>query len=365
VKITFILPGSSRVPFGGYKVVFEYANCLSERGHAVTIVHPAHLDETAPWKEKLYHNARYLLWGATRDFGPRRWFKLRPEVKTTWVHSLREANIPPGDAIVATGWPTAEYVATYSPDKGRKFYLLQHYETWWGPEERVRATWQLPLHKIVIARWLEDIATELGQPSTYIPNGLDFLAFGCDLPIRERRRPHVLMLSHVMEWKGTADGLKALEFARRSVPELTATLFGVAAPPANLPAWISYERNPPQARLRQLYNDAAVFLAPSLAEGWPLPPAEAMMCGAALVCTDIGGHREYAVHERNALLAPPRSPLELGAALLRMLTDDALRQRLAEQALADIGRFTWKAATDRFEATLSASGPLSSTAKQI
>lgn len=88
------------------------------------------------------------------------------------------------------------------------------------------------------------------------------------------------------------------------------------------------------------------------------------MCGAALVCTDIGGHREYAEHERNALMAPPRSPQQLGEALARILTDDGLRQRLAEQALVDISRFTWKAATDRLEATLSASSSeLSSASK--
>ena len=364
MKLTFVLPGSSRIPMGGYKVAFEYANCLAERGHSVTVVHPAHLDETARWSEKLYHYARYLLWGATGRFGPEKWFKLHPEVKTLWVHSLREKNIPQADAIVATGWPTAEYVAAYPPDKGRKFYLIQHYETWWGTAERVRATWQLPLHKIVIAHWLEDIATDLGQTSTYIPNGLDFRAFGCDVPVSQRLRPHVLMLSHTMEWKGTADGLKALEIARQAVPGMAATLFGVAPPPAELPSWMRYERNPAQSSLRQLYNEATVFLTPSWAEGWPLPPAEAMMCGAALVCTDIGGHREYAEHERNALMAPPRSPQQLGEALARILTDDGLRQRLAEQALVDISRFTWKAATDRLEATLSASSSeLSSASK--
>ena len=87
------------------------------------------------------------------------------------------------------------------------------------------------------------------------------------------------------------------------------------------------------------------------------------MCGAALVCTDIGGHREYAVHEHNALLAPAHSPEALAAALVRMFTDRAMRQSLAQQALVDISHFTWKAATDRFEALLAAPGQLSSVAK--
>lgn len=352
MKITFILPGSSRLPVGGYKVVYEYANHLSDRGHSVTVLHPAMLDPTVSLAEKAYHGGRYALWSAMGAFGPRRWFKVRTGVRLLWVPSLRECYVPRADAIVATGWPTAEFVAGYSSDKGQKFYLLQHYETWWGPEARVRATWQLPLRKIVIARWLADIATEMGEKATYIPNGLDFEAFACDLPVTERRRPHVTMLYHQLEWKGSADGLKALETARRAIPDLTATLFGVSLAPPRLPRWITYVRNPPQRILRQIYNDATAFLAPSWTEGWPLPPAEAMMCGAALVCTDISGHREYAVHERNALLAPARNTEVLAAALVRMLAHDRLRFSLAERALLDIGRFTWSSATDQFEAQL-------------
>jgi hypothetical protein len=40
--------------------------------------------------------------------------------------------------------------------------------------------------------------------------------------------------------------------------------------------------------------------------------------------------------------------------LTRLLTDYTLRQSLAENALRDISRFTWSAAVDKFEATLSA-----------
>jgi glycosyltransferase involved in cell wall biosynthesis len=76
------------------------------------------------------------------------------------------------------------------------------------------------------------------------------------------------------------------------------------------------------------------------------------MCGATVVCTDIGGHREYAEHERNALLAPPRDPHALASALVRVLSDAPLRQALAARGNSDIKRFTWSAAVDQFEAEL-------------
>lgn len=38
MRITFCLPEISTVPTGGYKIIFEYANRLSERGHEITLV---------------------------------------------------------------------------------------------------------------------------------------------------------------------------------------------------------------------------------------------------------------------------------------------------------------------------------------
>ncbi len=42
MKVTFCLPEISQVPMGGYKIIFEYANRLQERGHKVTIVFLTH-----------------------------------------------------------------------------------------------------------------------------------------------------------------------------------------------------------------------------------------------------------------------------------------------------------------------------------
>jgi glycosyltransferase involved in cell wall biosynthesis len=255
--------------------------------------------------------------------------------------------------IVATAWPTAGAVTTYGPDKGCKFYLLQHYETFTAPEDLIRATWMLPLHKIAIARWLKDTAEEMGESAAYIPNGLDFDAFGCDITVRQRTSPTVTMPYHENVWKGSADGIQALRMIQRVVPDLKVRLFGIDPKPKGLPGWMTYIYKPAQSDLRNLYNQSTVFLAPSWKEGWPLPPAEAMTCGASLVCTDIPGHDEYAVDGRNAFVAQPHDPQSLAEALVRALKEKSTRFAYAEQAISDIRRFTWDAATDRLETEFS------------
>jgi glycosyltransferase involved in cell wall biosynthesis len=352
MRLVFILPGPGNLPVGGYKVVYEYANGLARRGHKVFVMHTALLDSDIKFAVRLRKIARFVSRSLDKSYRPDRWFSLDPGVEVLWVPSLRERNIPDADRVVATAWQTAEWVNGYSERKGKKHYLIQHLENWSGPEERVLATWKMPLCKIVISRWLQELASTLGEESFYIPNGLNFSQFSLDLPVEERNPKRVMMLYHDYVWKGTADGLAALERVHEVEPELEVTLFGVPEYAGKNTPWITYHRTPPQSELRRLYNEAAIFVTPSLAEGWPLPPAEALMCGAALVATDIGGHREYAIHNETALLGPPEDPVSLANNIIRLIRDQDLRIRLAKEGHAFIQQFTWERAVDKFESFL-------------
>jgi len=333
-------------------VVYEYANRLVDRGHSVSVVHTSrgerYLSVPASLRRRGAHVARRLL-GA---HGPSPWFTLDSRVRQLWVPALTSRHVPDGDAMVATAWQTAEWAAGYPAVKGAKFYLIQGLETWSGPEVRVMATWKLPLVKIVISRALQEVAVSLGESCHYIPNGLDFEAFGVDTPIESRRPGSFLMLHHPKPWKGSRFGMIALRRVRDLHPGAAIHLFGTGREPSDLPPGFVYHRSPGPERLRALYNQASIFVSPSLTEGWPLPPAEAMACGCALAATDIGGHREYAVSGETALLSPPGEPDALAADLLRLVEDDGLRVQLAHGGLAHIRQFTWERAADAFERAL-------------
>ena len=94
-----------------------------------------------------------------------------------------------------------------------------------------------------------------------------------------------------------------------------------------------------------------------------VPATEAMLCGCALVASDVDGHWEYAVHERNALLFPAGDLAALGAAVGRLIQDAPLRLKLALAGAETARGFTWGLATQRLAAIFAASapvGPLSS-----
>jgi glycosyltransferase involved in cell wall biosynthesis len=88
-----------------------------------------------------------------------------------------------------------------------------------------------------------------------------------------------------------------------------------------------------------------------------LPPAEAMCCGSALVCTDIGGHREYAIPGQTALLSAPKSPSELARNIRRLLEDPIQRAELALRGHEYISQFTWARAASKISEILTAVSP--------
>lgn len=353
MRIAFVLPGYPWGPIGGFRVVYEYANRLVAKGHEVAIVHPRHLGNVSPPPAgSLYRRLRRE--GAKlRDWAFRpsvHWQPVDGRVRMLYVSDPDASKVPDGDVVFATTWHTAEYVLGYPKSKGLRFYLIQAYETWWGPKDRVEAAWRAPLYKVVIARWLFEIGRELGcEHMEYIPNGIDHEKYRLLNPISNRPK-RVATLFHADDWKGSPDGLRALGVVKNQHPDVRVTLFGTPRRTESIPEWVEYLRDPPQTEIvNRIYNGSSIYLCASWSEGFPLPPAEAMACGCALVSTDIGGVREYAEHGVTALLSPPRDPEALARNLIRVLDDDALRVRLAEAGNRGIRQFTWERSTDQLE----------------
>jgi glycosyltransferase involved in cell wall biosynthesis len=348
VKITFLLPGIGDVPIGGYKVVYEYANALVARGHEVNVVHTW---MGAGDDGSLHFRLQALTFVVRRQFkwfGPKKWFLLDSRVKNLLLPGLQSRFIPDADVVVATAWNTAPFVAKYPNAKGKGFYLIQHLETFGGSESEVLDTWKLPLHKIVIAHWLENIATDLNQPSHYIPNGLDFTEFGMDILPEQRETNSILFMYHESNWKGSKDAIQALELVRAQT-EVHVRCFSATPRPKNFPGWIEFVYRPSRSLLRQLYNQAAIFIAPSWTEGWGLPPCEAMICGAAVVATENGGHLEFLEHQKTGLLSPIKNPEKLAEHVMQLLQMEAKRIELAHAGHRSIQQFTWTRATDALE----------------
>jgi glycosyltransferase involved in cell wall biosynthesis len=338
MRIAFVLPRVSAAPVGGFKVVYEYANRLVERGHEVAVVHPVDWRPAGSAREKLRRRLRLRRMRRDRS-AVVSWMDLDPRVKLPVFLDSGRIEPPPADALIATAWVTAPLVAAAATGQAG-CYLIQGYETWNDDPEVVRATWRLPLRKIVISRWLEEIAVELGEAerTSYVPIGLDQERWGVDRAPEGRPRRVGVSFS---PFKNGDDAVAALLAARARLPDLAVSAFGTGERPAGLPPWAEYVRRPSQDGLRELYNSCAVFLQAGGEEGWGLPAAEAMACGCALVTYDTGGSREYAEDGSTAVVVGEREPECLAAAIADLLGDAERRLALARRGRERVATFTW------------------------
>ena len=84
------------------------------------------------------------------------------------------------------------------------------------------------------------------------------------------------------------------------------------------------------ARLR----DADVFVWPAIDEAFGMAFIEAQACGLPVVAGNAGGVGAVVASGRTGLLVPVGDVEAFAAATLRLLTDSALRQRMAREAMA-------------------------------
>ena len=104
--------------------------------------------------------------------------------------------------------------------------------------------------------------------------------------------------------------------------------------------------------LPALYAGAAIFLFPTLYEGFGLPIVEAQACGAAVITSNITSNPEIAAD--GALIVDPRNIEEIANAIKELLTDSGLRNQVVEKGLENVKRFNWgKTAKETLEVILS------------
>ena len=114
----------------------------------------------------------------------------------------------------------------------------------------------------------------------------------------------------------------------------------------------------PQVRMLGFRKDARqviqcfdVQLFPSHMEGTPNTLYEAMAAGRTCVCSRIDGQMELLTDGEHALFFDPGDDAGMAAQLVRVLTDDALARRLADQCRIRIRDFDGRACIRTMEET--------------
>jgi glycosyltransferase involved in cell wall biosynthesis len=80
---------------------------------------------------------------------------------------------------------------------------------------------------------------------------------------------------------------------------------------------------------QSVISGADVILMPSLSEGFPLVPVEALSLGVPVVASDLPIHREILGNDTWGIITPKRDSAAIAEAVIRLAADTALYSRLS------------------------------------
>ena len=334
--ITFCLPMMPKGAVGGYKIIFELANQLANQRYKVVLL----FDVTDLYKKYHFPKLLRLLIGKRKVKKGPVWYSLETNIEKKGVLGFNDYSVPKSSCVIATAVTTAGSVAKLK-QQTKKGYYIQGLETWVWPMEKVAETYRLGMKNIVISNWLKKIVDKYADSeSILIHNALDFSVFKLITPIKKRNPYTIAMLYHTNEGKGTKYGLQVIEKLKNRYKNLEVTLFGIPERPEKLPNWIKYIEKASEQQLCELYNHTAIYISPSINEGFGLTGAESMACGCALASFKHGGVLEYANND-NACLSEVKNVEEMYEGIIELIENQELRVKMAEKGYSDIKERTW------------------------
>lgn len=92
--------------------------------------------------------------------------------------------------------------------------------------------------------------------------------------------------------------------------------------------------------LPELYKNAAVFVFPTLYEGFGLPVLEAMTYGCPVITSNNSSIIE--ITSEAALLVNPYNSEDIAKAIEKVLSDEKLRQAMIQKGIENAQRFSWE-----------------------
>ncbi len=347
MRITFLL--SSLRLSGGVWYILKLARQLAQRGHHVSLVVPGKTTDPdlrlhIPSTVKIFESPVPLLYPSSRKL----LFKL------VWSMAMIT---PLSEVLIATHTPTVvpTLLASIVLQKGKATWIHMDYEEQF--EGRFLERWLL----FNAPRWFRVIFT-LSEPQAVlvrkqtkakvviVGSGLRSPLF-YQLPPRKYKLQEpfrVFYLGDARPRKGFWDALAAVELVAKSIniEFIVASKMPISFA-TDVPCIVYIK--PTDEELIHLYKTSDIFVFSSWREGLGYPPLEAMACGTPVVLTNSWGVLDYARHEENCLLVPPREPTKLAEAIKRLLTDRQLYMRLAQNGPPTARRYTWETAIERLE----------------
>jgi len=193
-----------------------------------------------------------------------------------------------------------------------------------------------------------------------VPNGVDVSKYKpetCNPMNQKSEEPTVLYLSRLKRYKRPLHALYAFKLISRDVPEAKLIIAGDGELKGDVERSVKElaleDRVQVLGRVKEeekirLLQRAWVLIQTSRKEGFGLTVLEAAACGTPTIAYENGGFRNSIKDAETGLLVPQGNVKALALAILNVLADEELREKLTINAVRWAREFTWERSTKAF-----------------
>jgi glycosyltransferase involved in cell wall biosynthesis len=199
----------------------------------------------------------------------------------------------------------------------------------------------------VPSRFLHDVFADHGIASEVIPNIVDLERFA----FRQRQAfaPRLLSTRNFEPLYNVACTLRAFQLVQREFPEASLVLVGGGSQDVALRSLASelglrrvvFAGRVPPAEIWRYYAEADVYLQTPDIDNMPSSVLEAFASGCAVVASHAGGVPAILTDGVHGLLVPCNDHVAAAGAVLRILRDAALADRLTAAARKSCDAYRW------------------------
>lgn len=317
LHVAYVLPHKKLT--GGLKMLIEQIRWLKKKGHTVDVYQKDQADNQTALPN---------------------WANIKVD---------RNVVIPPGVKsneyikdcdVVVSGWfeQIPELVTCNSPvmywEQGYEglFGDINNYQQSHATRKLLKDVYSTPVYLTSVSNSIAEIMlARYGRRTMVIPNGIDTTLF---YPSKHPFNNTILLVGNpALSFKDFSTALRSLENAWRMGDRFKVQWVCQVQPlVSRLSFPLQIIVNPPQEQLPILYRNADIFLSTSVYEGFGMPLLEAMASGLPTICTDCGGVNMYVDSGKNSIMADPGDVLSISNSLHYLLTNEAARIDLGENA---------------------------------
>ena len=351
---------------GGIAVLSHAKACeFQKAGHQVLVVAccenaaaARQFDQSQPFPTVRFNGK--LPWRELQ-IGPVLWWQIRrfqPDVvwSALWYPAAVTVSYCAGPRVVQT-------VSTY----GSEIFVSR--ADWKLRLKAAMAPWRHRVFRkcakiFALSHYTREKILQLGAPSAKVEIVMGGVAnpwFELKKSPDDRDRPIMLTVARLDEHKGHDKVIEALPAILARHPGLRYVIVGPGpsgwprlqrlAEQLGVAHCLEYRGAVSESELQRAYQEATLFVMASrevpgrldLVEGFGLTFLEAAAVGLASVAGQSGGCPDAVEHEVSGLLVDPFSSSEIAEAVIRLLDDEELRQRLGQQGRERaMQQFTWE-----------------------